>query len=72
MKYKLLSSMQYHRGILIDQIPVKGFPGVLFVAATMITVLGGIPAAREFFLIAGAVGVVWAGILYWWHNQTRW
>jgi hypothetical protein len=63
--------MQYHRGILTDKIPVKGFPGVLLVAVMVVAILGT-PAARQFFLITGVVGIVWAGIIYWWHNQTRW
>ena len=69
MRY--LSSMQFHRGILTDQIPVQGFAGALVVAA-MIVAIRGTPAARQFFAVTGAVGTVWAGITYWWHNQTRW
>ena len=71
MRYPLLMSMQYHRGILIDSIPVSGFPGFLFVAA-MVIAIAGIPAALQFFLATGAAGICWAGVLYWWHNQTRW
>ncbi len=63
--------MRYHRGILTDQIPVEGFPGMLVVAAMMIAIVGT-PAAREFFLATVSVGIAWAGIAYWWHNQTRW
>jgi hypothetical protein len=69
MRYSLLVSMQYHRGILTDKIPARGIPGALLVAVMMIAVLG-MPAARQFFLITGAVGVLWAGLLYWWHNQS--
>ncbi len=71
MRYQLLSSMQLHRGILTYKIPVRGFPGVLLVAVMIIAILGT-PAARQFFLVTGIVGVVGAGIIYWWHNQTRW
>ncbi len=71
MRYQLLSSMRFHRGILTNDIPVQGFPGVLLVAVMMVAVLGT-PAARQFFLITGTVGFVWAGVMYWWHNQTRW
>jgi hypothetical protein len=71
MRYPLLSSMQYHRGILINRIPVEGIPGALLIAVMMVAILGT-PAARQFFLITGAAGVFWAGIIYWWHNQTRW
>ena len=63
--------MQYHHGILTHKIPVQGFPGTLLVAVMMVAVLGT-PAARQFFLLTGVVGVIWAGIIYWWHNQTRW
>jgi hypothetical protein len=63
--------MQYHRGILTQGIPVQGFPGILLVAIMLVAILGT-PAARQFFLITGAAGTVWAGITYWWHNQTRW
>ncbi len=71
MRYQLLMSMQYHRGILIDKIPVSGFPGALFVAVMLVSIIGT-PAARDFFLITGTTGLIGAGILYWWHNQTRW
>ena len=71
MRYPLLMSMQYHRGILTDKIPVRGVPGALLVAVMLVAILGT-PVAYQFFMLTGAVGVVWAGILYWWHNQTRW
>lgn len=64
--------MEYHPGIRIDSIPVEGIPGLLFVAATLVLFMGSIPAVREFLLITGSVGVAWAGVLYYWHNQTRW
>ena len=67
----MLSSMQYHRGILTNNIPVRGIPGALVVAAMIVAILGT-PAARQFFLVTGGVGIAWAGIMYWWHNQTRW
>ncbi len=71
MRYQLLSSMQFHRGILTNEIPVQGFPGVLLTAVMMVAILGT-PAAWQFFLVTSAVGVMGAGIMYWWHNQTRW
>ena len=71
MRYPLLSSMQYHRGILINKIPVQGIPGALLGAVMLVAILGT-PAAWQFFLGTVAVGLVWAGITYWWHNQTRW
>ncbi len=71
MRYPLLMSMQYHRGILTDKIPVQGVPGALLVAVMVVTILGT-PAARQFFLITCSAGILWACLLYWWHNQTRW
>ncbi len=73
MKKPLLASnIEFHQGIRIDKIPVEGIPGLLFVAATVITFFGGILAVREFLLITAIPGVIGAGILYYWHNQTRW
>jgi hypothetical protein len=71
MRYPLLTSMRFHRGILTHEIPVRGVPGALLVAVMMVAILG-MPAARQFFLLTSTVGLVWAGALYWWHNQTRW
>ncbi len=71
MRYQWLSSMQFHRGILTNNIPVRGFPGLLLVAVMMVAVLGT-PAAWQFFLMTGSAGLMGAGIMYWWHNQTRW
>ncbi len=71
MRYQLLSSMQFHRGILTDKIPVQGIPGALLVAVMLVAILGT-PAARQFFLVTSAAGIIGAGVIYWWHNQTRW
>jgi len=72
MKKTLVIGTEYHRGIRIDSIPVRGFAGLLFVFATMFMFLGASPAIRELLLICGPAGLIWAGILYYWHNQTRW
>ena len=64
--------MRYHPGIRIDRIPVRGIPGFLFVIATWFICLAGVPATRDFLLVSGGAGLVGAGILYYWHNQTRW
>jgi hypothetical protein len=64
--------MEYHPGILIDQIPVRGIPGLLFVAATLFIFLAAVPATRDFLMITGPAGIIWAGVLYYWRNQTRW
>ena len=66
------SMMSYHPGIRIDRIPVNGIPGIMFVAATIFMFLGTVPAAREFFVITGITGILGAGFLYCWRNQTRW
>ncbi|HYK92195.1 MAG TPA: hypothetical protein VE398_25760 [Acidobacteriota bacterium] len=71
MRYQLLSSMQLHRGILTDKIPVQGIPGMLLVSVMLVAILGT-PAARQFFMVTSAIGGVGAGLLYWWRNQTRW
>lgn len=65
------NTMQKHQGIRIDKIPVDGTAGGLFVAATFAVFLG-LPVVREFLLIALAGAIPTAGILYYWHNQTRW
>jgi precorrin-3B methylase len=70
MERKWLEHTEYHPGIRIHRVPVQGVPGLLFVAAILLLV--GAPVARDFLMIAGAAGLGGAGILYWWHNQTRW
>jgi hypothetical protein len=64
--------MQYHPGIRIDSIPVSGLPGLMFVCATLLMFMGSIPAVRELFYITGPAGLLWSGVLYYWHHQTRW
>ena len=72
MVTKWIGNTEFHPGIRIDRITAQGFPGLLFALATMIIVIGGIPAARAFFALTGAIGLCFAAGLYWWHNQTRW
>ncbi|MBZ5497487.1 MAG: hypothetical protein LAP85_13885 [Acidobacteriia bacterium] len=64
--------VEYHQGIRIDKIPVDGIPGLIFVFATVFMFAAAIPAVLEFLLITGILGVIGAGALYYWHNQTRW
>jgi hypothetical protein len=64
--------VDFHQGIRIDSIPVDGIPGLMFVLATVFMFAYEIPAIRELFLISSSVGILGAGILYYWHNQTRW
>jgi hypothetical protein len=70
MNRKWLEHTEYHPGIRIHSVPVRGLPGLLFVVATLMLVAA--PAARDFLIMTGGAGLCWAGILYWWHNQTRW
>ena len=62
---------RYHQGIRIDNIPAKGFAGLLFTIATVVIFMG-IPAVREFLLIGLIGGIPLSALLYFWHNQTRW
>lgn len=64
--------MNFHQGILIDKIPAEGMGGFLFALGTALIFLIGIPAIRPLGLIGLAGGLFFAGILYFWHNQTRW
>ena len=61
----------YHQGIRIDSIPAEGFAGLLFTIATIVIFLG-VPAVREFMLIALIAAVPVSVLIYLWHNQTRW
>ncbi len=63
---------EFHQGIRIDKIPVDGIPGLMFVFATVFMFAAAIPAVREFLAITGILGIIGAGALYYWHNQTRW
>ena len=72
MNKRQLQNVDFHQGIRIDKIPVEGTPGFLFMAATLLIFLAGIPAVREFLLITSIAGAIGAGLLYFWHNQTRW
>jgi hypothetical protein len=64
--------IEFHQGIRIDKIPVEGIPGLMFVFATVFMFAASIPAVREFLLITSIPGIIGAGVLYYWHNQTRW
>lgn len=59
---KTHSVIQPHPGIRIDQIPAAGFPGLLFVAGTVLLCLT-IPAVRVFFLGSLTLGLIGAAIL---------
>lgn len=64
--------MQNHPGIRIDRIPAEGPEGLLFAVAAVLIFLVGVPEVREFLLISLIGGIPTAGLLYLWHNQTRW
>jgi len=64
--------IEFHQGIRIDKIPVEGIPGLMFMFATVFMFAASIPAVREFLLITSIPGIIGAGVLYYWHNQTRW
>ncbi len=68
----MMNNNKPHPGILINRIPVDGFAGFLFTVAVLLTFLIGIPAFQEFFVVALVAGAGWAGMLYYWRNQTRW
>ncbi len=61
-----------HPGIRIDKITVAGFPGLIFAIGVAVMFIIGLPELREFALVAVVVGTVVGGLLYFWHNQTRW
>ena len=60
-----------HPGIRIDRIPVSGAAGLIFVVDALAIILIGIPQIRGFFPIMVVGGIVGAGLLHWWRNQTR-
>jgi hypothetical protein len=59
----------YHSGIRIDKIRVQGAMGLLFVFATLFIFGVGIPAVRGFAAISGALGILGAGVVYYWHKK---
>ena len=65
-------AMETHPGILISRIPVSGWGGAIFTLAVLLTFLIGMPASRGFIALTSMFGILYAGFLYYWHNQTRW
>lgn len=59
--------MQIHPGIRIDKINASGFPGLLFVLATVVTFMS-IPVVRLFFLVSLTLGIVGAIMLHYYHR----
>ncbi len=61
-----------HPGIRIDKISVQDFPGLVFAAGVVTLFVAGLPQLRLAALVALAGGILLSGLLYFWHNQTRW
>jgi len=64
--------MKPHRGILIDKIPAEGFGGLVFALGTLLIFLIGVPEIRQASVLLLPAGLLTAGLLYFWRNQTRW
>ena len=64
--------MRPHSGIRIDQIPADGVGGFLFTIAIAAIGLIAFPEIRFLATIGLVGGVMFAGFLTFWHNQTRW
>ena len=62
---------EYHPGIQISKIPVKGIAGLFFAIAIVSIFLVAFRFARQFLVLTGIAGILGAGILYLWHNRAR-
>lgn len=60
-----------HPGIRIDKISIDGAVGFIFVVATLMIFLVGVPATRGFVLVSSAAGVIGGIILYLWRNRSH-
>jgi len=60
--------MDKHPGIRIDQIPVEGWVGLVFVLGIIGIALVGHPAMRVLMLISLIGGVIGAFFLFLWHK----
>ncbi|MGD0308972.1 MAG: hypothetical protein ABSC02_06745 [Acidobacteriota bacterium] len=61
----------YHQGITMHKIPVEGIVGFLFVFATVFIFVVGIPEVRGLALVAGFVGILGSGFLYYWRSHKK-
>jgi hypothetical protein len=62
--------MKWHPGIRIDKIPVKAnVGGLIFVIGIVVLGIVGVPAIRELLIVGLLGGVLFAAVLYWWHNR---
>lgn len=61
---------KYHRGILINKIPVSTLPGLIFAVGVIAIVLVGIPTLIVPFLACVVLGVALAFLRRWWLNRT--
>jgi hypothetical protein len=64
----MTESAGYHPGISINHIPVEGGAGLLFALATVF-IFGGILAVREIIVLTAPLGILGAGILFYWHKS---
>jgi hypothetical protein len=64
--------MRFHDGIRIDKIPARGAGGFIFALSTVAIFALGIPEVRQLLLVTLPGGVIFAALLNYWHNQTRW
>ena len=68
MDTAMTDAVTYHRGISINHIPVEGAIGFLFVIATVF-IFGGILAIREILVLTAPLGILAAGLLFYWHKR---
>ncbi|HSR70294.1 MAG TPA: hypothetical protein VLU25_20360 [Acidobacteriota bacterium] len=61
---------KFHRGILINKIPVSTIPGLIFAAGVVAIVLIGLPTLIVPFLACIVLGVALAFVRRWWLNRT--
>ena len=64
--------MEHHRGILINKIPATGAGGLIFALGTVAIFAIGVPEIRQLLVVTLPVSGLVAGLLHYWHNQTRW
>jgi hypothetical protein len=61
----------YHQGITMHKIPAEGIVGFLFAFATVFIFVVGIPEVRGLALVAGILGILGSGFLYYWRSHKK-
>jgi len=61
----------YHQGITMHKIPAEGIAGFIFAFATVFIFVVGIPEMRGLALVAGIVGILGSGFLYYWRSHNK-